>query len=127
MRKQQVRRVSLSGIRRAFSSLKGYATAHDQLAWQVNYTRLKSCPVVLYPYIVVLQHTDIVWHVSIATMILLQAGTFEEKDCTAFAKEQLKVLIGGLEHKSAGCLLRLGKLTYIDGEATVWVVRSNKR
>ncbi|CAK0770811.1 hypothetical protein CVIRNUC_003804 [Coccomyxa viridis] len=56
-----------------------------------------------------------------------QAGTFEERDCTAFAKEQLKMLINGLEHKAAGCLLRLGSFTSIEGEATVWVVRSNKR
>ena len=60
-------------------------------------------------------------------MMLLQAGTFEERDCTAFAKEQLKALICGLDHKAAGCLLRLDKLTSVDGEATVWVVRSNKR
>ena len=59
--------------------------------------------------------------------MLLQAGTFEERDCTAFAKEQLKVLVGGLEHKAAGCVLRLAKLTSIDGEATVWLVRGNKR
>ena len=59
--------------------------------------------------------------------MLLQAGTFEERDCTALAKEQLKVLINGLEHKTAGCLLRLGRLTSIEGEATMWIVRSNKR
>lgn len=88
---------------------------------------IEDFSVALCPCVVVPIHACIAWHVLNGTVMLLQAGTFEERDCTAFAKEQLKVLINGLEHKAAGCLLRLGSFTSIEGEATVWVVRSNKR
>ena len=58
---------------------------------------------------------------------IVQARTFEERDCTAFAKQQLQVLLVGLEHNTPGGLLRLNELMSIEGEATVWVVRGSKR
>ena len=60
-------------------------------------------------------------------MIGLQAGTFEEKDCTAYAKEQLKDLMDEFEHNSAAGCVHISKLTSVQGEATVWVVRGSKR
>ena len=57
----------------------------------------------------------------------LQAGTFEEKDCTAYAKEQLNILMDGFKHDSAAGCLHIRKLTSLQGEATVWVVRGSKR
>lgn len=58
---------------------------------------------------------------------IVQAGTFEERDCTAFAKEQLQVLLVGLQHSTSGGILRLNELTSMEGEATVWVVRGSRR
>jgi len=57
----------------------------------------------------------------------LQAGTFEEKDCTTYAKEQLKILMDGFEHGSAAGCVHISDLTSLQGEATVWVVRGSKR
>ncbi len=57
----------------------------------------------------------------------LQAGTFEERDCTAYAKEQLKGLMDDFQHESAAGCLQINELTSVEGEATVWLVRGSKR
>ena len=57
----------------------------------------------------------------------MQAGTFEERDCTAYATAQLKTLMHDFQHKSAAGCLQICELTSVQGEATVWVVRGSKR
>ena len=57
----------------------------------------------------------------------LQAGTFEERDCTAYAKDELKRLMNDFQHDSAAGCLQIGELTSVEGEATVWLVRGSRR
>ncbi|CAL5222993.1 g5437 [Coccomyxa viridis] len=56
-----------------------------------------------------------------------QAGTFEERDCTAYAKEELKRLMDNFQHESAAGCLQISELTSVEGEATVWLVRGSRR
>ena len=61
------------------------------------------------------------------TVFGMQAGTFEERNVTAWAKEQLAVLLVGLQHSSAGKRVSLTGFTSAAGGAHVWIMRSKKR
>lgn len=56
-----------------------------------------------------------------------QAGTFEERDVTEWAKERLRGLLEGLEYCSGSALVTLKELKSTSGEAHVWLVRGKRR
>ena len=57
----------------------------------------------------------------------MQAGTFEERNVTAWAKERLAELLVGLSHTNAGANVLVTELTSAAGEAHIWIMRSKKR
>lgn len=57
----------------------------------------------------------------------MQAGTFEERNVTAWAKERLAELLVGLRHSNAGANVLVTELTSAAGEAHIWIMRSKKR
>lgn len=56
-----------------------------------------------------------------------QAGTFEERDVSGWAKEQLELLLVGLEHRTPTAIVTLTEVKKTTGEAHVWLVRGKKR
>ena len=56
-----------------------------------------------------------------------KGGTFEERNVTAWAKEQLEALLVGMEHSTPSARVRIDTLTSASGEAHVWIVRHKKR
>jgi activator of HSP90 ATPase len=56
-----------------------------------------------------------------------QGGTFEERNVTAWAKEQLEALLVGLEHSTPAARVSVSSLTSATGEAHVWIMRHKKR
>lgn len=55
------------------------------------------------------------------------ADTFEERNVTSYAKEQLEQLLTGLEAVSGGLQLKVTGAEKCEGEAHVWYVRGKKR
>ncbi|BDA42286.1 hypothetical protein COCOBI_03-1730 [Coccomyxa sp. Obi] len=56
-----------------------------------------------------------------------QAGTFEERDVSGWAKDQLQLLLVGLEHRTPTATITLTEVKKTTGEAHVWLVRGKKR
>lgn len=63
------------------------------------------------------------WLLLMPYHVLLQAGTFEEKSVTDWAKQQLKTRLVGLSCGS----IKTTAVNSIDGDAHVWFVRGKKR
>jgi hypothetical protein len=57
----------------------------------------------------------------------VQAGTFEERNVTEQAKEQLQGLLVGLQRRTSSALVTLTKLKSAKGEAHVWLVCGKRR
>lgn len=53
-----------------------------------------------------------------------QAGTFEERDATEWAKERLTVALGALASPGGA---RVTKVTSLAGHASIWFIRGSKR
>ena len=67
------------------------------------------------------------WPQSFKAALGMQAGTFEERNVTAWAKEQLEVFLVGMQHRTPSGIVRVSTLTSASGEAHVWILRHKKR
>lgn len=68
-------------------------------------------------------------HTEIGASAWNHAGTFEERDCTAWAKEQLGALLRAVEQQpgAGGVSVRITELASCNGEAHQWIFRQKKR
>jgi activator of HSP90 ATPase len=55
------------------------------------------------------------------------AGTWEEKDCSAWAKDRLKSILQSLSSKSGSDNISVTKVKDVEGEASITVVRGKKK
>ena len=74
-------------------------------------------------------HRALITHPMFAVVGIDQGGTFEEKDVSKWAQEEVKrhLLEVAFESADGNTELSISEVTKVDGDANIWVVRGKKR